>query len=232
MRPAHQGLASLLLILALVSMSEGQSTVTSTGGGGGAVSSVTGTANQVTASPTTGAVVLTTPQNIHTGASPTFAGMTLTGPVAGADGTAVVPTYRFTSSTAGSGLFMSASPVGPAISDGGATVFNFSANGMTAFTSLSGSPDNGIDIGPVGGTFRQINAGTSMNIGATLLTRDAGEIGLNRRTAAASAPGAAGAKLAIVCGTAAGSLRIQILGGTSTTPVTIVDNIGTGATGC
>ena len=42
------------------------------------VNSVTGTTNQVTASPTTGNVVLSLPQDIHSGASPTFAGMKLT----------------------------------------------------------------------------------------------------------------------------------------------------------
>ena len=41
------------------------------------VNTVTGTTNQVTASPTSGAVVLTTPQDIATTSSPTFAVMTL-----------------------------------------------------------------------------------------------------------------------------------------------------------
>jgi len=43
------------------------------------VSSITGTANQVVASASTGAVTLSLPQNIHTGATPTFAGGTLNG---------------------------------------------------------------------------------------------------------------------------------------------------------
>jgi hypothetical protein len=41
------------------------------------VTSLTGTANQVSVSGSTGSVTLSTPQNIHTGASPTFAGATL-----------------------------------------------------------------------------------------------------------------------------------------------------------
>lgn len=49
-------------------------TVSNTG-----VLSLTGTANQVNVSASTGSVTLSTPQNIHTGASPTFAGATLTG---------------------------------------------------------------------------------------------------------------------------------------------------------
>ena len=52
----------------------------------GGVTSITGTANQVIASGSTGAVTLSLPQNIHTGATPTFARLTLT------DGTQTVST--------------------------------------------------------------------------------------------------------------------------------------------
>jgi len=44
---------------------------------GYAVTSLSGTANQISASASLGVVTLTTPQNIHTGASPTFNGLTL-----------------------------------------------------------------------------------------------------------------------------------------------------------
>lgn len=47
-------------------------TVTNTG-----VTGLTGTANQVTVSASTGSVTLSLPQNIHTGAAPTFAGITV-----------------------------------------------------------------------------------------------------------------------------------------------------------
>lgn len=58
------------------------------GGGGSGATSVTGTANQVIANPTTGAVILSTPQNIHMGATPTFGGLTLTpGPITITGGT-------------------------------------------------------------------------------------------------------------------------------------------------
>lgn len=51
------------------------------------VSSITGTAKQITASASTGAVTLSLPQNIDSGSSPTFAGLTLTNPyIAGAGG--------------------------------------------------------------------------------------------------------------------------------------------------
>lgn len=45
----------------------------------GTVTSITGTANQVVASAPNGAVTLSTPQDIHTGASPTFVNATLSG---------------------------------------------------------------------------------------------------------------------------------------------------------
>ena len=47
--------------------------------GGSGVTSITGTANQVIASASTGAITLSLPQNINAGASPTFAGITLSG---------------------------------------------------------------------------------------------------------------------------------------------------------
>lgn len=50
------------------------------------VTSVTGTANQVTASPVRGNVVLTLPQNIATTSSPTFNALTLTTPLAVSSG--------------------------------------------------------------------------------------------------------------------------------------------------
>jgi hypothetical protein len=59
-----------------VKLNTGWTDVATGAGGGGAVSSVTGTANQITASPTTGAVVLTLPQNIHTGATVLFGSVT------------------------------------------------------------------------------------------------------------------------------------------------------------
>jgi len=52
----------------------GSITISNTG-----VTSLSGTANQVNVSGATGAVTLSLPQNIHTAATPTFAGMTLNG---------------------------------------------------------------------------------------------------------------------------------------------------------
>lgn len=50
------------------------------------VTSITGTANQVIASASTGAITLSTPQSIGTGSSPTFAALTLTAPLTLANG--------------------------------------------------------------------------------------------------------------------------------------------------
>jgi hypothetical protein len=66
----------------------------------------------------------------------------------------------------------------------------------------------------------------------TALTLAGGEVGLTKIAASGSAPGAAGLKFAAVCGTNAGAAKIIAYAGTSTTPVTIVDNIGSGVTGC
>ena len=63
--------------------------VTSNNIGTYGVSSITGTANQVTASASTGAVTLSLPQNIHTGATPTFSSLTLSGDVITLSGSGV-----------------------------------------------------------------------------------------------------------------------------------------------
>lgn len=66
----------------------------------------------------------------------------------------------------------------------------------------------------------------------TPMTLAAGELGLIKIAASGSAPGATGLKLEGVCGTGAGSMKIIAYAGTSTTPVTIIDNVGSGVTGC
>jgi len=55
-------------------------------GSGGGVTSITGTAHQVIASASTGAVTLSAPQDIDTISSPTFAGLTLSSPLTQANG--------------------------------------------------------------------------------------------------------------------------------------------------
>lgn len=66
--------------------SKGRITAAANGSSTGGVSSITGTANQIIASASTGAVTLSTPQNINTTSSPTFAALTLTAPLTAANG--------------------------------------------------------------------------------------------------------------------------------------------------
>lgn len=69
-------------------------------------------------------------------------------------------------------------------------------------------------------------------LGASALTLTTGALGMGKMTASASAPGAGGSKFEVVCGTNAGSAKLTMLAGTSATPVTVVDNVGSGVTGC
>jgi hypothetical protein len=57
-----------------------------------------------------------------------------------------------------------------------------------------------------------------------------GILGVAKGTAAA--PGASFLGLSAVCGTNAGTAKLQALAGTSATPTTLLDNIGAGFTGC
>lgn len=67
----------------------GNRVLTSANIGSGAVSSIAGTTNQIIASSNIGAVTLSLPQNIHTGASPTFNGITVSS-LNGANGSGTV----------------------------------------------------------------------------------------------------------------------------------------------
>lgn len=85
----------------------------------------------------------------------------------------------------------------------------------------------------IGGGSNKVAIGSALQTGSvTPLTLTTGEIGMTKIAASASAPGAAGLKLAVVCGTNAGSAKIITYAGTSTTAVTLLDNIGAGVTGC
>lgn len=75
-------------------------------------------------------------------------------------------------------------------------------------------------------------AGYLQSGSVTALTLTAGAIGMTKIAASGSAPGAAGLKLEVVCGTNAGTAKIIAIAGTSTTAVTIVDNVGAAVTGC
>lgn len=66
----------------------------------------------------------------------------------------------------------------------------------------------------------------------TYLTVTTGELALQKIVPTGVAPGAAGLKVEVVCGTSAHTAKIIAYAGTSTTPVTVVDNVGSGVTGC
>lgn len=68
--------------------------------------------------------------------------------------------------------------------------------------------------------------------GSSTLKVSAGELAFDKGSASGTAPGAGFLKLGVVCGTNAGTAKIIAYAGTSTTPVTVVDNVGSGVTGC
>ena len=72
----------------------------------------------------------------------------------------------------------------------------------------------------------------ALRIGSWTAALTAGALGLPKMTASGTAPGAAGLKLEVVCGTNAGTAKIIAYAGTSTTATTVLDNIGSGVTGC
>ena len=91
----------------------------------------------------------------------------------------------------------------------------------------------GVGTGAAGSTAGGLMMSTAqISPVSTALTLTAGAVGLGKMTASASAPGATGGKLELVCGTNAGSAKLVIAAGTSATTVTVVDNIGSGVTGC
>jgi hypothetical protein len=59
-----------------------------------------------------------------------------------------------------------------------------------------------------------------------------GPVVVPKGTASGTNPGAANTKLEVVCGTNAGTAKLIMYAGTSATPVTIVDNVGSGVNGC
>ena len=81
-----------------ITNSAGGITITNTG-----VTSLTGTANQIDVSSSTGAITLSTPQNIGTGSSPTFASLTTTAGITTAGGAVFHTTNTALTNGAGAG---------------------------------------------------------------------------------------------------------------------------------
>lgn len=68
----------------------------------------------------------------------------------------------------------------------------------------------------------------AINLGPTALTLVPATIGMNKVTTTGTAAGAAGARLEVVAGTNPGTAKLIMYAGTSTTPATIIDNVGSG----
>jgi hypothetical protein len=74
----------------------------------------------------------------------------------------------------------------------------------------------------------QLEASGGLNLGVTNAVLAASEFGMNKISASGSAPGAGTVKIAAVAGTTGGTCKLISYAGTSTTPTTILDNIGSG----
>lgn len=106
-----------------------------------------------------------------------------------------------------------------------------SATAANGVLTLDNNSSNSVNFGAcANGVFCE--NGALMTGSSTALTLTSGAVGMTKIAASGSAPGAAGGKLELVCGTGAGSAKLIISAGTSATAVTVVDNIGSGVTGC
>jgi hypothetical protein len=147
---------------------DGTNTSWSAAAGGGAISSITGTANQVIVSTPTGAVVLSTPQNIHTGATPTFARL----------GTGAAPTYLLDVIGAGATNF-NTSGIRTSYDATGQAVFLFQGSGYGANLGVNIGPDTlakgvtgaNLNVGLNGSLTFSNFAGATVGAGATSVTR-------------------------------------------------------------
>lgn len=113
--------------------------------------------------------------------------------------------------------------------------------GFTSTTNAAGTLDTALSRNAAGivqfGTTAANASGSAIAAsfqtgGSALLTLTAGALGMSKMTASASAPGAAGSKFEVVCGTNAGTAKMVMYAGISGTAVTVIDNAGTGVTGC
>ena len=139
---------------------------------GGVVSSLTGTNNQIAINgsyvlPETGDVILTLPQNIHTGASPTFNGLTLSGlstglvySTSGALGVTTLNTDNIPEGT--TNLYFTNTRARAALSSSDPITYD-SINGIIGVRYTANLRENGtyLDIA------NKVGIGTSLLIGAT-----------------------------------------------------------------
>jgi hypothetical protein len=113
-----------------------------------------------------------------------------------------------------------------AIMNGPSYPVNMGTSDSSQFSLTNGEGKFLLDAGGNG------RLGNNLSVGASQLSLSMGTIGLDKVTPSNSAPGAGGLKLEVVCGTQPGTAKLQAYAGTSTTPVKVLDNIGSGVSGC
>lgn len=136
----------------------------------------------------------------------------------------------------------SASPaVSDAISDinfdgkdsgGNQTTYAHIATTISSPTDTSESAIQSFQVLRSGTLATRASLTAGMTVGSAALNTNSGEIAMTKMVDAASAPTAGGAKLAVLCGTNAGTAKIVAYAGSSSTAVTVIDNVGAGVTGC
>ena len=102
------------------------------------------------------------------------------------------------------------------------------AAGSDTGYSRGGAGIHAFGTGAAGSVAGQLHAGMLQASLGTALTLTQGAIGRSKMTASGSAPGATGAKFEVVAGTNAGTAKLIMYAGTSTTATTIIDNVGSG----
>lgn len=118
------------------------------------------------------------------------------------------------------------------IRSGGVSTVNFlsvigGTTGVAPQISAVNSNDAVVDINLVPKSTGIVKTAAAMQVGsATSATLSAGEFAHAKITASGIAPGAGFLKISAVAGTNAGTCKLIAYAGTSTTPVTIVDNVG------
>lgn len=90
----------------------------------------------------------------------------------------------------------------------------------------------GLEYWSAGARVARLTDAGGLALGSAALAVGPGSIGLQRPARPAGAPGAAGMRLEVACGSMAGTARLVAYAGTSSVPTIIADNLGQGVAGC